>query len=134
MKTQNQFTFITLILVFLLLAGCSNANGSSGAPKAAEDYYQALVEKDENTMINLSCAAWEQDTKTMFTSFAAVDLDLEDLACQQDSLDGDKATVSCQGSLIANYGAEVLEIDIAERPFAVVKEGGEWRMCGYQGD
>ena len=85
-------------------------------------------------MINLSCAAWEQDTKMMFTSFAAVELTLEDLACQQDSLDGERAIGSCKGSLIANYGAEDLEIDIAERPFVVVKEGGEWRICGYQGD
>ena len=34
--------------------------------------------------------------------------------------------------IVANYGNEVLELDLSERSYQVVEEGGEWRMCGYR--
>ena len=33
--------------------------------------------------------------------------------------------------IIANYGAEDLEIDVAEQAYRTVQEGGQWRVCGY---
>jgi len=38
--------------------------------------------------------------------------------------------VSCTGTITANYGNEVLEIDLSERTYQVVFEAGERRMCG----
>jgi len=133
MKNRNRQRFLCVILIIFIVSGCSSTN-ASGAPAAVEDYYQALVEKDQNKMISLSCALWESDTRLMFGSFEAVDLTLEDLSCQVDAMDGENTLVSCTGSLIASYGAEDLVIDIAERNIIVVEEGGEWRICGYQGE
>ena len=132
MLTKYQIIFFSILLIILLSAGCSSDNKPSAAI-AVEQYYQALVEKDENKMINLSCAAWEPDAKLMYDSFAAVNLTLDNLSCQQTGED-DKRLVSCSGVLIASYGAENLEIDIAERTYVVINEGGEWRVCGFQGE
>jgi len=83
-------------------------------------------------MVNVSCNEWETNAKVEFDSFAAVRLELKDLACQEVEQKNDHSVVSCRGLIIANYGAEDLEINIADRTYKVVKEDGEWRMCGYQ--
>jgi hypothetical protein len=118
---------VVCILALLILVSC---NGSPSAARAVEGYYRALVAKDLNEMIGLSCAAWEEQARLEYDSFAAVQLELDNLVCQQAGGEGDQAQVTCTGSLIANYGAEQLEIDIEGRTFQVVNEGGEWRMCG----
>jgi hypothetical protein len=132
MLMKHRIIFISILLIMLLSAACSSDHELSAAI-AVEQYYQALVEKNENKMIDLSCAAWEPDAKLMYDSFAAVDLSLDNLSCQQTE-EGANRLVSCSGVLIASYGAENLEIDIAERTYIVVNEGGEWRVCGFQGD
>jgi len=118
------------VLTIILLTSCGEA--PVNAAEAVESYYQAMVEKDLNGMINASCADWEEQANLEYNSFSAVDLTLEDLACQEEGEDNDFRLVSCSGTLVANYGAEVLNIDIAGRIFRVKNEEGEWRMCGYQ--
>ena len=113
-----------------LLAACSAA-GSNSAPKAVENYLQALVAGDVNQMISASCADWEAQARIEFDSFAAVKLTLEGLRCEETGKADPFTLVTCQGSIIANYGAEDLQIDVADRPFQVIQEGGTWRMCGY---
>ena len=130
---NKNLLYVSILLLFLIIISGCRVDQTSEAAQAAEHYYQALVNKDENTMINLSCSDWESDTKLMYDSFAAVELTLENLACQQTPKD-EHYIVSCSGNLIASYGAEKLEIDIAERPLVVIKEGGEWRVCGYHGE
>ena len=49
-----------------------------------------------------------------------------------DLKDGDYTIVSCEGVIIANYGNEVLEINLADQNYLSIFEGGEWRMCGYR--
>ena len=52
--------------------------------------------------------------------------------CQQNDQAGDFTLVSCQGALVASYGAEDLVLDFSERVYKVIQEGGDWRMCGYK--
>lgn len=123
---------LPLALLLTVLAACSGAETTGGDPGAAvERYLQALVDRDSTRMIAAACADWESGARLEHDAFAAVTLNLEDVACQQTDEQGDAAVVSCTGAIIANYGAEDLEIDIADRPYRVVREGGEWRMCGY---
>jgi len=119
------------MVAILMLPGCVSVNPSQAAASAVEQYFNKLVEKDENGMINSSCAAWEENARLEYNSFAAVGLNMEGLNCQDTGEASDYVIVSCEGIIIANYGAEDLEIDIAERNYRVVQEGGEWRMCGY---
>jgi len=48
------------------------------------------------------------------------------------TVEGNSAIVACTGKIVANYGNEVLEIDLAAQKYQAVFEGGEWRMCGYR--
>ena len=116
-------------LLTLVISGCSNNQNS--APASIEEYINALVNKDENTLIIYSCVDWESEAKSEFNSFSAVSVSLEDLTCQETGQDGDYTIVSCEGIIIANYGNEVLEINLADQNYLSIFEGGEWRMCGY---
>lgn len=82
-------------------------------------------------MIAFSCAEWEAKAREEYNAFAAVNLSLESLSCRQTGEDGEDALIACSGKIIANYGSEDLEIDVAERTYRVVQEGSEWRMCGF---
>lgn len=129
-KFSKSQLFIILILV-TFLAGCS-AENNSGSAAAVETYFQALVSKDVNQLVNSSCAAWEADARQELRTFDAVAVSLQDLSCQATSEEGDNAQVACTGKIVANYGNEVLELALSDRTFLAIKEDGEWRMCGYR--
>ncbi|GAB4472701.1 MAG: hypothetical protein Kow0088_07470 [Anaerolineales bacterium] len=96
-----------------------------------EDYYRALTKKDLNTMVSLSCPEWEAQARNEYNSFAAVTTELSGVECHTTSQDQSKAIVNCQGKIIANYGNEVLEIDLSKLTFQLVQKGGNWLFCGY---
>lgn len=126
-------TFLLSILLIILLTLSTACSGNQDkAAQAVEAYFQALQQKDEIGMINRACAAWEADARTEYNSFAAVDITLNELSCQQSGTSGEMTLVACQGTLVASYGAEDLVLDFSERVFQVKQEGGEWRMCGYK--
>lgn len=118
-----------LFIIPILLAACT-AN-ADGAANAVQNYLQALIDQDRERLSNLSCAAWEADALTELESFTAVSVSLQDMSCQEEGADGEATLVACSGKIVANYGNEVLEIDLSERTYQTVYEGGEWRMCGY---
>ena len=122
-------TFLSALFI-PLATGCS-ANQDKAA-QAVEAYFQALQGKDEAALVSHTCSSWEADARTEFNSFSAVKITLEDFSCQQTDQSGDFTLVSCQGSLVASYGAEDLVLDFSERVYKVIQEGGDWRMCGYK--
>ena len=83
-------------------------------------------------LTSLSCAAWEADAKTELNSFGAVTARLEDLSCNEAGKDGNFTLVACTGKIIANYNGEDQTINLADRTYKMVQEGGDWRMCGYR--
>lgn len=119
-------------LATLVLTGCAAGSKDNGAPQAVESYLQALVSGDADGVANLSCAAWEADAQVEVDSFAAVVARLENPACKVTGTDGDTTLVSCSGKIVANYNGEDQDINLDERTYQVVQEGGEWRMCGYR--
>jgi hypothetical protein len=123
---------LLLGLALALLISACTADASNAAPSAVIGYLEALVAMDENGMINYSCGAWEEQARLEFNSFAAVKADLESPSCKVSGEGEGYTPVSCTGKIIANYGAEDLEIDLADRMYKVIEEGGEWRICGYE--
>jgi hypothetical protein len=124
--------FLFLIAIALLaLAGCADG-GAGSAADTIEAYNQALVAKDADRLATLSCAAWEAEAITELESFGAVETTLEEMDCQENSQEGETALVSCTGMISADYNGEILEINLADRGYQAVLEGGEWRMCGYR--
>ncbi len=132
MRKSSAFHYLLpiLFLLTIFLSGCNGA--SSGAPQAIESYLEALEAKELNQMIFLSCADWEAQARVEYDSFAAVEVTLEEIECQESAQDGDYTLVSCTGRIVASYGAEDLIIELPERMFKAIQQGGEWRMCGYQ--
>ena len=115
-------------LIAPLLVACT-------APSPAdtvEAYLGALVDKDEIAAANLSCADWEAQARAEALSFDAVEVRLDQVACQADNPSGNMARVACRGKILANYGAEDQEIDLSVRAYMTVLEDGVWLMCGYQ--
>lgn len=129
---HRSFYFLIVTALVLLLAACGGQSSEDAAAKAAEGYFQALVEKDSARLANLSCGAWEAESARELSSFGAVTASLSDLGCEAAGESGDFTRVNCAGVITANYGNEVLEIDLAERPVLVALEDGEWRVCGYE--
>ncbi|MBN1438184.1 MAG: hypothetical protein JW929_02135 [Anaerolineales bacterium] len=116
-------------LVLLILAACA---GSSNPAKAVEDYFQALVDKDATKAVALSCAAWEEGARIDADTFAMYPATLENVSCREAGTDGEYRLVECSGKAILDYNGELQEIDLAGQTYRVIREGGEWRMCGYQ--
>lgn len=119
----------SILLALLFLAGCT---ASAGPADAMAAYWQALIAKDGAQISSLSCAAFEEEAMVTLESFNSVEIKLKDLACAVNSESGDTASVTCNGSIIASYGAEDLVIDLSQRSYSVKKEGGDWRVCGAE--
>ncbi len=131
MKLWTRNIIPAACLMVVVLTACSQSSNSKDAARNVETYLQALVDRDLNQMIAASCAEWESQARQEFNSFSAVSLTLQDLNCFPSGESDGFTHVNCEGSIVANYGAELLEIDIAERTFQVIEEGGDLRMCGY---
>lgn len=127
----NRYALIGIFFL-LIAAGCANSGSTSNAVGAIEAYNEALVAKNADQLSTLSCAAWEADAKNELDSFSAVTASLNDMKCEEAGKDGNTTLVACTGSITANYGNEVLTINLADRTYQAVYEGGEWRMCGYR--
>jgi len=126
---NNKFLLFTVLIGFLyLMNACTSKNS---AADAVMDYYQALIDEDYAQMIDRTCIAWESQAKTEFDSFAAVTATLENLSCREVGKRGEYTEVACEGKIVANYGNEVLEIDLSGQIYLALYEHDDWRMCGY---
>ncbi len=133
MKPKNPKIILVILTLMLaaLLAGCGQ-DTTNDAASAIQAYIEALVSQDEALLVNASCADWEDDAILELDSLSAVSVSLENLSCTETGQDGEITLVACTGSLIANYNGEDQAIDLADRAYVAVQEGGEWRMCGYR--
>ncbi len=122
--------FLLALAVGILFSLSACANSADDPAAAAAAYWQALADKDSAQISSLTCADFEAEAQNTFDSFSSVAVELNDLTCKVNSQDGDTATVDCSGTFVASYGTENLTIDLADHSYSVVKEGGDWRMCG----
>jgi hypothetical protein len=128
---NNSGKLISIFVFFtMFMCGCAVNKDKPGAAILA--YQQALIGGDYSKLANLSCSDWESQAKTDFDSFAAVKATLQDASCQSTTVENNSAIVACTGKIVANYGNEVLEIDLATQSYQAIFEGGDWRMCGYR--
>ena len=131
MKNQKWFYLIGLIaLLGLALSAC--AGGQDAPAQTVLLYQQALVDKNQEDLINYACADWESQALLELDSFVSVDTELVDATCQTISEDGDTALVTCDGSISASYNGEARDFPLSGRTFIVVNDGGDWRLCGYE--
>lgn len=123
------FGMLCIVLLIVGLSACASADAPA---ETIELYHQALVDKDEERLINLSCTDWESDALQDLDSFVSVETTLVDVVCVTISEEDDTALVTCEGAISATYDGEVSEFSLSGRTYVVVKQSGEWRMCGYE--
>ena len=123
--------FVLLALLAFMIVTCQKSQ-DSGASSVVGDYFKALVAKDANQAVNLSCTAWEEQAQIDADTFAINPATAENIQCTTAGGAGDATLVTCTGKLVLDYNGEEQEIDLADRTYRVVQEGGEWRMCGYK--
>ena len=119
----------SVLLGVLFISACSSSSSSSSP--AIEGYLEALVAKDTIGAVNRACLAWEENARAEGSSFEAVEARLELIACSEIGEQNDFKIVACEGSIIANYGGEDQDIDLADRNYLAIFEDNEWKMCGY---
>ena len=131
-KALRGKTFTMGLAAGLLLTGLLYACSPSKHPAAAavEAYLKALVDKDEARLVGLTCKDFEADALLEFDSFSLVKTRLEGLKCQAQDTGKSSADVTCQGQIIATYGAEDQQFDLGKRIYQVQKEGSDWLVCG----
>ena len=126
---RRTLLLILLIAGFLLLVGCQKDQGSTSA--AVENYLQALVNQDTDRVPTLVCKDWENDAILEVDAFVGVKAELQDVSCNQVSLEGSTAQVQCKGKILATYNNEQQEFSLEGRTYKVIQEAGDWRVCGY---
>jgi hypothetical protein len=130
MKFMFRYVLLLALLAFMIVT-CQKTQ-VKGAASVVGDYFKALVAKDANQAVNLSCAAWEQQAQLDADTFAINPAKAQNIQCKTAGKDGDATLVTCTGKLVLDYNGETQEINLADRTYRVVQEGGEWRMCGYK--
>ena len=137
---MKRFRAIAIALVLVtLLAACGGGGGSpTGVVKS---FFGALAEFDIEKMKDLTCSDFRDEMEEAF-GFAEMG-DLEELAdlmkfdfsglrYEVVSESGDEAIVRVHGDMkVEFFGQEQSEPMDEEIP--VVKEGGEWKICGGTG-
>lgn len=120
---------LSLLGFVLLLAACSTTK--TGPVGAVERYYEALVKQDQSQIATIVCVDFEESARTEIESFKGVKSELVDVACTQSQSGESEAVVTCSGKIQASYGNEVLDFPLSDREHKVVKQSGEWLVCGY---
>ncbi len=121
---------LVYILLFCALAAC--AAGANPSATAVENYFKALAAKDGQKAVSLACAQWEEQASLDADTFALNPATAENIACKAGEKDGNFTVVTCTGKLVLDYNGEKQEINLADRSYLTIEEGGEWRMCGYK--
>jgi hypothetical protein len=123
-----KWAFWAIVLTCLLTA-C--APTQTPASQAVESFLQALSDKDESLMLSHVCADYESDALLELDALAQVQTELKDVSCQKVDTDSNAALVTCNGSIVSNYGSELFSYDLSGRTYRVEEDGDNWLVCGY---
>lgn len=122
-RPAGRMVFLLCLLLALILAGCAD---SRGPVETVEQYLQAKVEGDADSLRALLCSDLEAALERETHSFDSVSgVTIEDMVCQEA---GSEGVVRCQGAIVALYGTEEKSFPLVS--YRTVEEDGEWKWCG----
>jgi hypothetical protein len=121
-------TFL-VIIVMLVVTACAQQDNPV---QAVENYLKLRVASDAPKLLAASCKDWEGQATVEAASFQSMNAKLDNMACKQTTIDGPFQIVACTGQIITTYAGETRNWDLAAKNFKVLKEDGQWKMCGYQ--
>ena len=114
---------ILFVCLLFLLTSCAN-NGDPAL--TVENYIQAKVSGDADTVRALLCSAKEADLDAELRTYAIAEgVKIEGMACKRL---GESEMVQCNGRVVALYGTEENIFPLTS--YRVVEEDGEWKYCG----
>jgi hypothetical protein len=128
----KRIPFFQILLVLVMLSFLVACQGGDDSVAALEGYLQAVVDADVVAAVERACADWEAEARAEAESFESVEAQLDSPACEVQSSEGDEQIIACQGEIQATYGREARALTLAGRSYRMLREGGEWRMCGYR--
>ena len=129
---KKSLILLLVISCVIILAACSkSADKSAGAVQPVEAFYDAIVSQKRDRIGTIACSDWEKDALREVDAFMGVKSELKDFSCSVSEESKDEAVVTCKGSIAASYGAEITQFPLENRTHKVIKEQGEWRICGY---
>ena len=116
---------LLLAALLLLLMACADA----GDPAVmVENYLQAKVAGDADTVHALLCSAREADWEAELRTFSIAEgVKIEEMTCERQ---GESEIVACNGRIVALYGTEENVFPLVS--YRVVEEDGQWRYCGEE--
>jgi hypothetical protein len=124
---------IVLLILACGMASCSGDNAENDADAAVAaigNYWVARVSLDEEDLYQYTCAARESLVPGEIQSLSTVqNMRLENFTCRQTGTAGADLIVTCDGELVADYGADDTN-RFPMRSYLMTKENGEWKMCG----
>lgn len=130
-RRSGGFLRITAAAAAACLCACQSASATEPA-QVVQAYLAARAQSDANKMVGLSCAAWEAQAKVEASSFRALKARLDNVSCSTSSTGQDSSSVICQGRILTDYDGETRAFDVSARRYRLVKEAGDWRLCGYE--
>ncbi len=116
-----------LITLLIVLTACAQ----SSPVDTLQAYLQAKVDSNLDSLLSLSCTAWEGQAIVEASSFESMNAELQGMACQEAGQDGAFTVVECEGTIVTVYNGETREWDLGAFPYRLLQEDGEWKMCGY---
>lgn len=124
---RRQLKLLAMGTTAALLVSCGGG-GSSSPAETVQNYLEAKVEGDAETIRGLICVEMEGLIAQEAASFASVEARLEDASCAQSGTDGAYTLVLCTGQIVATYGTEDTSFPLGT--YRAVEEDGEWKWCG----
>ncbi|MBQ6518027.1 MAG: hypothetical protein IJI14_04850 [Anaerolineaceae bacterium] len=128
---KNLIFIVTAIFAILIMTACSKKSDSSEAAKPVEAFYNAIVTQNRDRVSSIACAEWEKDALREVDAFMGVKSELKDFSCTVSEPGESEAIVTCKGAIAASYGTEITNFPLDNRSHKVIKQQGEWRICGY---
>jgi hypothetical protein len=124
-----RWLFLALVSLFVIV-GCAFA--SDPASGVVLQYLKSMVAADNSQVSKLVCKEFEDQAVKDSDSFAGVKAELKGASCQKSGSDGSAVLVTCAGKIIATYGNENQEFDLAGPVYRVTQQGSSWLVCGRQ--
>lgn len=130
---MKRFCIAMIAGLGLILAGCGGGTGTSASTddavgKVVEQYLQAKIDGQKDTLRDLLCASQEVNLDREAQSFSGVKAHLEGAVCKKDATGN---TVTCNGAIVAEYNGENTNFPLTK--YNVVQEDGQWKWCGEAG-
>ena len=125
---MKRFLLVGFSLFLLILTACAGNSEESDPAAAVEAFWNAKIAGDADALRGVMCSAMEADVEMQAISYASVDAEIQDMACEADGENGDFTIVTCEGKIVALYGTETREFPLSTSQ--LVQEDGAWKWCG----